>query len=501
MNFPLLKGRTPLLLFFWLCCSLVFILSNSSRIVNFGPRSIHIWRQADCASYALNYYQNQKPFFEPQTHTLTGKDGHTVSEFPVIYYIAGGLYSFFGPQEIIIRLLTFSIFLFGCSCLLLTGFEFYSNKWLALFPALVTFTSPYLYYYGLNFLPDVPALSLALAGTYFFVLYLRKQTFGWAFIAAFCFCIACLLKISAGIAPVAIAGALVTQFLFSKKTALPKGDWWKLTLLFVFIIAPNLAWVMFAKHYNMTNGTGQNLLGLYPLWDADKNEIIYILKRIYTEWSRVILHPVLWVALLPLIGITVWRRNQVPSLYLLTLAFVCIGALTYSVLWYRAYLDHDYYMINPFIAVVWILLIGCLVIDRHIAARKLWAAPIAAALLLLGIVHCANVQKYRYSAPVYQYVKESYYDIEPYLRKIGVSRLDKVMSVPDVSPNITLYYLNQPGWTEAFNGDQYNINFFASQGAKYLIVGDTAYLQNPLYANHAGEKIGEHKGIFIYRME
>jgi hypothetical protein len=73
-----------------------FFLSGSHRMIDDGPRSVHAWRQADCASYAKNYFQNQQPFLQPQVFTQTGTNGYTVSEFPVIYFFTGKLYHVFG---------------------------------------------------------------------------------------------------------------------------------------------------------------------------------------------------------------------------------------------------------------------------------------------------------------------------------------------------------------------------------------------------------------------
>ncbi|MEM1321960.1 MAG: hypothetical protein AAGG75_16990 [Bacteroidota bacterium] len=38
----------------------------------------------------------------------------------------------------------------------------------------------------------------------------------------------------------------------------------------------------------------------------------------------------------------------------------------------------------------------------------------------------------------------------------GVAEGAKVISLPDKSPNLTLYYLRRRGWTEIFNGDQFS---------------------------------------------
>ena len=156
-----MRKHLPVTLFFWLFALMIFSLTDSSRVISYGPKGEHCWRQADGASYTLNYYQNKLPFLQPQVHSLVGQNGFTVSEFPLIYFAAAKLYTVFGKHEYFLRGINFLIFIFGCTCLLWMCLGIIQSKWIAAIPALLTFTSPYLYYYGLNFLPDVPALSLS----------------------------------------------------------------------------------------------------------------------------------------------------------------------------------------------------------------------------------------------------------------------------------------------------------------------------------------------------
>ena len=105
--------------------SLVFLVILASMSLAYSyqeilfkrPQSVHYWRQADCASLALNYYQHGMNFFEPQTHNLTsngGKSGNTcTSEVPLLYYSVAVLYHLFGYHEYIYRLLNTLLFFTG----------------------------------------------------------------------------------------------------------------------------------------------------------------------------------------------------------------------------------------------------------------------------------------------------------------------------------------------------------------------------------------------------
>ena len=44
---------------------------GQQKILIKPPQGMHRWRQADCASFALNYYQDGMRFFHPELHNLS----------------------------------------------------------------------------------------------------------------------------------------------------------------------------------------------------------------------------------------------------------------------------------------------------------------------------------------------------------------------------------------------------------------------------------------------
>jgi len=50
------------------------------RIFFKRPQSIHQWRQCDCLSITMNYFQDNNSFFEPSIHHLANDGtGKTIS--------------------------------------------------------------------------------------------------------------------------------------------------------------------------------------------------------------------------------------------------------------------------------------------------------------------------------------------------------------------------------------------------------------------------------------
>ena len=96
-----------------------------------------------------------------------------------------------------------------------------------------------------------------------------------------------------------------------------------------------------------------------------------------------------------------------------------------------------------------------------------------------------------------------YGEITPYLRSLGIEREDKVYCTPDQSINISLYLMDQKGFTDFFrNGVSFTekIELFKLHELKYVIVGDTSKLDvKPISLGL--KEIGEYNGAQIYSVK
>ncbi|HBO76234.1 MAG: hypothetical protein A2W97_11745 [Bacteroidetes bacterium GWE2_40_63] len=93
-----MKKHLPSLIFILLLVAIGFMYRYHQTLF-YQPQSVHKWRQSDCASIALNYYQGGMHFFQPETHNLTSDGGITgkafTSEVPFLYFGVALLYNFF----------------------------------------------------------------------------------------------------------------------------------------------------------------------------------------------------------------------------------------------------------------------------------------------------------------------------------------------------------------------------------------------------------------------
>ncbi|MEI7801584.1 MAG: glycosyltransferase family 39 protein [Bacteroidota bacterium] len=463
-----------------------------------------MWRQTDCASYALNYYQNKNSFFQPQIMSRIPENGYSVSEFPIIYYFAGKLYSWFGFHDYYIRMIDFFIFIIGLIYLTLISSLYLKNKFLQLVPAIFTLGSPYIFFYSANFLPDVPALCFGFAGLFHFLLFIKQDSKMHLIISAFFFTLAALLKITSGIMWVAcIIYFLQIQIKKSEKRYLKKS----IAPIFIFIISWGLiySWISFAKNYNEIHHYYGNLLGFFGIWDADQKEIIGIISWFFHFW---LLH-IFSISTLILFIISFFcffvKRKMIPHELQAISLLSFIGVHLYSLGWFQAFLVHDYYMINIFCFPVLFILCFCILVEQ-INFNKQKSKILILTFLIIdlgwGIKHSARIQELRYTDSQFQPMPKAMYEIAPYLRSIGIKNQEVVLSAPDPSPNMSLYLMNCVGLTDGYYSDENQKNVFDNSGAKYVIVHDTSNIISSGFKNYYKSKIpiANYKGILIYKL-
>src|SRR5213078_3922722 len=132
------------------------------------------WRQSDVAAIARNYLENGFHFTRPQIDWAGNERGYVGTEFPVLPFVAAIFYKSAGVQEWIGRIqgvLFFVLalpFFFG---LLRRIFGEVIALWATFFYAF----APLSIVASRAFMPDVPSLSLAIIGMYFFLDWVERN--------------------------------------------------------------------------------------------------------------------------------------------------------------------------------------------------------------------------------------------------------------------------------------------------------------------------------------
>ncbi len=194
------------------------------------------WRQSDVAAIARNYSQNGFHFAHPQIDWAGDGPGFVGTEFPILPFLAAICYKFFGVHEWIGRiqgviLFAASLPFFFLLARALLGAT--AATWALFFYSF----APLSFFTSREFMPDVPSLSLALIGLYFFTRWIANEQAEYLLAAASAISLSILIKL-----PSALIGAplllLAWQkwrwrflrqpalWLFGAATLLPAAVWY-----------------------------------------------------------------------------------------------------------------------------------------------------------------------------------------------------------------------------------------------------------------------------------
>ena len=211
------------------------------------------WRQSDVAAIARNFFEHGFRFGYPQIDWAGGSAGYVGTEFPILPFLAAICYKFAGIHEWIGRsqsVIFFAIslpFFFllvretwhglheesaGCRCHV-------AAIWATFFYAF----APLNVFAGRSFLPDVPSLSLAIIGLYFFLRLLRDRKMAPFYLAAIAISLSILIKltsivIGAPILYLAVGRLYQTPGVSQQRPTMYRG----IALFAAIAVLPSAAW-------------------------------------------------------------------------------------------------------------------------------------------------------------------------------------------------------------------------------------------------------------------
>lgn len=243
-----------------LVLTLVTSVSLHAPIFHTDLIGIHVWRQMQNQTNVRNYYRYDNNILNPRIPALNlGQDGNILRyEFPMLPWSIAQLQRVFGESIVITRVVLFIIGLLG-----LLGFYWlvsliFKHKLIAALGTWVFSLSPIFYYYTMNPLSDVLAMSLQIWMMACTINYITTKRFRYFVYAAVLISLAGLAKLPYflfGIMPLAAtlimyhqAGRSVPLFIKS---------------LFILVICtlPVLAWYTFAIRSWQSMGVLNGIFG------------------------------------------------------------------------------------------------------------------------------------------------------------------------------------------------------------------------------------------------
>jgi hypothetical protein len=475
------------------------------------PQGLHQWRQCVGAGYAMNYYNYDLDIAEARMYNLLGQDYTTdisFTELPLLYYSVAVLYKICGPDDSIFRIFNALIFLVGLFLLFKTLRFYLKDQFWSLIIVVALFTSPTLVYYTNSFLPNTTAFGFVFMALCFLHLHLVKDKNSHLYLASFFFLLAATTKVTSIVSLLGLVGAFVLMQLFDKGFR-EKYNYKKYMIPAIIPFAGVLIWYTFAQWFNTKYGATISPLELRAIWKLSPETIAEIWINIRDVWLNSYFHvSLLYVALGSLIASIVFFRKTNRFFSLVFFLSVFAGT-AFFFFFFRSLYNHDYYLINVFIVVLFALINLFYLIKNHLPrVYKSIIFKIAFALLVGYYAYeCRQMIHFKhegYLNAMHEKCYSGFIGMETYNRELGITPRDPVISIPDPSINISLYLMDQPGWTD-FGANKYKgserIDHFIVKGAKYLFISDPNILndkQDDYLFPYMSNKIGQHKNVAVF---
>src|SRR5438874_2193808 len=194
------------------------------------------WRQSDVAAIARNFEQNGFHFAYPQIDWAGNTPGYVGTEFPILPFVAAICYKFAGVHEWIGRVQTAVFFAASLPFFFLFVREIF-DRTVAMWATFFYSFTPLNVFAGRSFMPDVPSLSLALIGSYFFLRWINDGKSTAFFLAALTISLSILVKATSIVIAVPLLFVVwrkwrwnfvkrVDLWLFAGITVLPSVVWY-----------------------------------------------------------------------------------------------------------------------------------------------------------------------------------------------------------------------------------------------------------------------------------
>ncbi|HMF45905.1 MAG TPA: glycosyltransferase family 39 protein [Candidatus Udaeobacter sp.] len=153
------------------------------------------WRQNDVAAIARNFLENGFRFGNPQIDWAGDAAGYVGTELPILPFVAALCYKFTGVHEWIGRIQAVILFAISLPFFFVLVREIFGSTaavWATFFYSF----APLSIFAGRSFMPDVPSLSLAIVGLYFFLRWVEHGEASSFLLAAIAISLSFLIKIT-----------------------------------------------------------------------------------------------------------------------------------------------------------------------------------------------------------------------------------------------------------------------------------------------------------------
>lgn len=472
-----------------------FWLLGFYRFYEKPPDSFHLGAQTDRSAIVLNYANGSTTFFYPKVMETRISEGIVGCEFPGLYYVIGNVFKATGFRYDIYRLTIWFFYLLALWSIFKIAQLHLTQTNSLLVTGIVGF-SPILSFYGLNFLPDVPALGLSMFG-WWLILKNRKNKFSLVLGILF-MALAGLLKASYAMH----LAVVFTVFVLDKR----KIKW---TVLVTSLIgfAAIAAWYEWATYLNETYQNPHFLLSPNPAKSFP--DFLDLMGSNWDNWASE-LYP-LPTLLFSLFGIYAcyFLRKQKKKIFHVTTRIGAFWILFY-LLFQTQFKYHDYYLIAVYPLLFFLILHAFIYIEQHLYRLRFIKQMVIYlflfTILIQNFLHAKEQLNERHKIGSYYYQPPMPGTIEKYIGMdsfldMHLKQKDRIISIYDNTPNSTLFFSRRKGCRIAEDfSDDLVAEIVNDTQYQYLLINNISgfkkTLENIDYT--LKDSIASYRGITLY---
>jgi 4-amino-4-deoxy-L-arabinose transferase-like glycosyltransferase len=222
---------------------LICLLAVAARLIFINqPYVDHwSWRQSDVAAIARNFLQNGFRFGYPQIDWAGNAPGYVGTEFPILPFTAAVSYKFAGVHEWIGRIQAVILFAVSLPFFFLLVREIFGST-AAVWASFFYCFAPLNVFAGRSFMPDVPSLSFAIAGLYFFLRWVEHREAWSLFLAALAISLSLLIKITSMVIVAPLLYVVVGRLCQTPGVSQKRTTIYHAILFFVIALVPSATW-------------------------------------------------------------------------------------------------------------------------------------------------------------------------------------------------------------------------------------------------------------------
>ncbi len=422
----------------FLTAILLLHLALHLPFIHLPPCSIHVWRQCNTLAVARNFFEEDNNIFTPRVDKRLDTDGVTGMQFPAFEWGLAQVYRLTGEHYPVQR--GYSLLISGFTLVFVYYFfrKYMDDAVAGIMAAWMCCWSPEWFYHGMNALPDILAFMCGAGALAAFMKWREIKKRRYAIITMLLITLAGLIKIQYGILGTIMGMLLLNDFLQKSIRGNAFTLWIFSGLLSAITV---LGWYRYANLLIVQSGLHDFVLQLRPVDNAGEALIIFQ-RNLISDLPELLLNYSGFMFLLT--GLIVFFKERDKR------SWIVLPAVLLFIIWYLLMMEqmrvHQYYLLPLLFLCLFPMVRGSLWIIRKRQSLLTYGL-----LLLMPLLAAARILPARWMKEDLG-IPAAFADASQLkLLTEAVPSGDKVITVPDQSGCIWLYFLHKKGFSYADN--------------------------------------------------